>query len=104
MDQLAQALPGRWGVYAPLVFLTLSGLCNILAIGLKPPTWGSKNYALRKIYYLIVTWGALNLGHASNRLQCERTGLMVKREDVDRAVQVLSQNGISVLNRAKPPT
>ncbi|MEE8658493.1 hypothetical protein CGLAMM_02900 [Acetobacteraceae bacterium EV16G] len=104
MDQLAQALPGRWGVYAPLVFLTLSGLCNILAIGLKPPTWGSKNYALRKIYYLVVTWGALNLGHAANRLQCERTGLMVKREDVDRAVQVLSQNGISVLNKAKPPT
>lgn len=98
-NELVKSLPENWAVYAPFMILMLSGLCNILAVGLKPPTWGVKNYTIRKIYYLIVTWGALNLGHASNRLQCERTGLMVKREDAEAALDVLTKAGFDVLTR-----
>lgn len=97
--ELVKTLPDNWAVYAPFVILMLSGLCNILAVGLKPPTWGSKNYTIRKIYYLLVTWGALNLGRASNRLQCERTGLMVKRDDAEAALSLLSKAGFDVLKR-----
>lgn len=97
IDGLIKTLPDDWEIYAPFLFLMLSGLCNILAIGLKPPVWGSRHYVVLKIYYLVVTWGALNLGRASNRLQCERTGLMVKREDVDAAQEALTKAGFDVM-------
>ncbi|MEE8659639.1 hypothetical protein CGLAMM_07175 [Acetobacteraceae bacterium EV16G] len=99
LNQLQHALPESWAVYTPFIFLMLSGLCNVLAVGLKPPTLGSKHYLVRKFYYLIVTWGALNLGHASNRLQCERTGFMVKRDEADAAHRALTKAGIDVLTR-----
>ncbi|UMM08401.1 hypothetical protein MKW11_14630 [Gluconobacter frateurii] len=104
LTMLVAMLPAKDIAYAVLVLLALSGLCNCIAVFLKPPKPGASRYALKKVFYVAVTWGAANLLNAANRIQYGRTGVMVPYKDKEKAKALLTDHGIDVLTKHKPDT
>ncbi|EHH66968.1 hypothetical protein [Gluconobacter morbifer] len=101
---LVAMLPAKDPGWALLVLLALSGLCNCIAPFILPPKPGAPRYALKKAFYVAITWGAANLGKAANRIQCGRTGVMVPYQDREKARALLTGHGIAVLTKKKPDT
>lgn len=99
---LLMLVPPAYLLWVALGLLAMSGLCNLIAVGLLPPKPGTPRYGLKKAWYVAITYGAANFGKAANRIQCGRTGLMVSYEDKNTAKDILTNAGVDVLTRKKP--
>lgn len=96
LNYFVSILPAKDLVYVIAALFTLSGLCNAIALFLTPPKTGTKLYTLRKLFYVIVTYGAANFAKAANRIQCGYTGVMVPYDHKGEATKLLETNGIPV--------
>lgn len=99
---LLMLVPPAYLLWVVLALFALSGLCNLIAVGLLPPKPGTPRYGLKKAWYVVITYGAANFGKAANRIQCGRTGLMVPYGEKNNAKAILTEAGVDVLTKKKP--
>ncbi|MFT8482729.1 MAG: hypothetical protein ABF689_06930 [Gluconobacter cerinus] len=83
---LLNALPEKYALCVSAFII----LCKLVTVFVKPPAATSKLAWLYQIVSLI----GLNVGWAANRLQVDKTGVMVKRSDADQAKRVLGYANI----------
>ncbi|GAJ29087.1 hypothetical protein [Acidomonas methanolica] len=86
ISTLLAAIPAQFTLYPALLIIA----CKIVTIFVRPPASTSR---WAKIFAL-VNMLALNIGWATNRLQIDRTGIMVPREQAAAAHAALRSAGV----------